>query len=91
MALVFNVIVLLTNGFAVFTKGNWDAASFVSAYLDIPLVLLAYAIWKILKKTKIVSLEAIPLIEALDQSDQYPDEPPAKGRGIIRLVSWIWD
>ncbi|EFX02102.1 amino acid permease [Grosmannia clavigera kw1407] len=91
VAFVFNIIVLLTNGFTVFTKGNWDAASFVSAYLDIPLVLLAFSIWKILKKTKMVSLDAIPLLEALDQSDQYPNEPLTKRKGIVRLVSWLWD
>ena len=31
--MVFCTVVLLTNGFAVFTKGNWDAAGFVTAYL----------------------------------------------------------
>ncbi|OAA59184.1 amino acid permease [Niveomyces insectorum RCEF 264] len=90
VAFVFNVIVLLTNGFAVFTKGNWDAASFVSAYLDIPLVLTAYALWKLLKRTKITSLEAIPLADALRQASEYPDEVE-KRRGWIRSVSWLWD
>lgn len=32
-ALIFCIILLLTNGFAVFTKGGWDPASFVTAYL----------------------------------------------------------
>jgi amino acid transporter len=27
------IIILLTSGFSVFTTGNWDAATFVSAYL----------------------------------------------------------
>ncbi|KAF4121983.1 hypothetical protein GMORB2_7576 [Geosmithia morbida] len=37
---------------------------------DIPLVLGAYLIWKFLKKTSIVSLKSIPLVEALDQADK---------------------
>lgn len=32
-ALVMCVIVLFTGGFTVFTRGNWDASSFVSSYL----------------------------------------------------------
>lgn len=32
-ALVSCIIILLTGGFTVFTKGNWDPASFVSSYL----------------------------------------------------------
>lgn len=91
VGIVFFSIVLLTNGFTVFTTGNWDPASFVSAYLDIPLVLTAFTAWKLLKKTKVVSLDAVPLVDALNQADQYPSELETKSRGIIRLVSWIWD
>lgn len=32
-ALFMCIIILLTGGFAVFTKGNWNASNFVSAYL----------------------------------------------------------
>ncbi|KAF5133866.1 Dicarboxylic amino acid permease [Metarhizium anisopliae] len=59
-----------TCGFAVFTKGNWNASNFVSAYLDIPLVLAAYFIWKFVKKTKIVALADIPLQRAFERADQ---------------------
>ncbi|KAL7930116.1 amino acid permease domain-containing protein [Trichoderma chlorosporum] len=68
-ALFMSSIILLTNGFVVFTKGNWSASGFVSAYLDITLVLAAYLIWKYLKKTKIVALKEIPLEEALMQAE----------------------
>ena len=93
IALVFNIIVLLTNGFTVFTKGNWDPASFVSAYLDIPLVIGAFAIWKLLKKTKLTRLEDIPLAEALEQADQYPDDDTVRKSTFLRILtfSWLWD
>ncbi|KAF4508468.1 hypothetical protein G6O67_004844 [Ophiocordyceps sinensis] len=64
------VIILLTSGFAVFTQGNWNATSFVSAYLDIPLVLGAYLVWKHLKGTKVVKLSEIPLRTILEQADK---------------------
>ncbi|KAK4240513.1 amino acid permease-domain-containing protein [Achaetomium macrosporum] len=86
------IIILLTSGFSVFTKGNWDASTFVSAYLDIPLVLAAYLFWKIFRKTKIVSLSEVPLEDAFSRADEYdPDELSDKKRGWIRTISWIWD
>ena len=85
------VIILLTNGFTVFTAGNWDTATFISAYLDIPLVLVAYLSWKFYKKTKIAALDSIPISEALEQALRYPEDPEPKRRGWIRFVSWLWD
>ena len=55
-------------------------------------MLAAYLIWKLLKKTKIVSLSDIPLEEAFAQAEEIPDdEPPVKKRGRAHWVSWIWD
>ncbi|KAK0629705.1 proline-specific permease [Bombardia bombarda] len=90
-ALFMCIVILLTSGFSVFTKGNWDPATFVSSYLDIPLVLTAYLFWKFFKKTKVVSLDEIPLDTALEQADMYEDEPEDKQKGWIRAVSWLWD
>ena len=50
VALLACDIILLTGGFTVFTKGNWNTASFVSSYLDIPLVIIAFTLWKVIKK-----------------------------------------
>ncbi|OAA67483.1 Amino acid/polyamine transporter I [Cordyceps fumosorosea ARSEF 2679] len=69
-ALGMCVVILLTGGFRVFTKGNWSAQSFVSSYLDIPLVAAAYLIWKRVKRTKVVKLSEIPLLAALEQAEQ---------------------
>ncbi|KAL0931271.1 Dicarboxylic amino acid permease 3 [Colletotrichum truncatum] len=90
-ALFMCIIILLTSGFEVFTKGNWSASGFVSSYLDIPLVLGAYLIYKFVKKTKVVSLDSIPLHDAFEQADAFPEEPEEKKTGPIRFVSWIWE
>lgn len=58
---------------------------------DIPIVLFAYFIWKFVKKTKIPSLKSIPLEDAFQQVDQYPDEPEGKSEGWVRVISWLWD
>ncbi|KPM36332.1 hypothetical protein AK830_g10229 [Neonectria ditissima] len=66
--LVMSITILFTGGFAVFTKGNWSNVGFVSSYLDIPLVIGAFLIWKFVKKTKFVSLSEIPLKQAFEHS-----------------------
>jgi amino acid transporter len=37
---VFFGMVLIFNGFAVFTHGNWNTRNFISAYIGIPYVLM---------------------------------------------------
>lgn len=54
-------------------------------------MLAVYLIWKYLKKTKIVSLESIPLADALEQVERYPEEPEKKQKGWLRFASWIWE
>ncbi|KAI0150273.1 amino acid permease/ SLC12A domain-containing protein [Xylariaceae sp. FL1272] len=86
------LLILFTGGFTVFTAGNWNGQDFVSSYLDIPLVLTAYLIWKLFKKTSIVPLAEIPLQEAFKQiEDVLEFDEPVKHRGWIRVISWIWD
>ncbi|KAK2609110.1 hypothetical protein QQS21_002337 [Conoideocrella luteorostrata] len=71
-ALVMCILIILTSGFTVFTKGRWSPNTFVSAYLysDIPLVATAYLLWKFVKKTKIVTLADIPLHRAFERAEQ---------------------
>ncbi|QPG98406.1 hypothetical protein C2857_007577 [Epichloe festucae Fl1] len=69
-ALVMCAIIILTSGFTVFTRGNWSSSTFVSAYLDIPLVITAYLVWKFAKKTKIVALAEVPLHRAFERAEQ---------------------
>ncbi|GKZ24948.1 hypothetical protein AbraIFM66951_011805 [Aspergillus brasiliensis] len=75
-ALVMCVIVLFTGGFTVFTRGNWDASSFVSSYLDIPLVLAFYLGYKFYRKTELVSSYEMPLEQALLECRNDPDNVP---------------
>ncbi|PYI31125.1 amino acid transporter [Aspergillus indologenus CBS 114.80] len=77
-ALVSCIIILFTGGFAVFTKGSWDPASFVSSYLDIPLVLAFYLGYKFWKKTRLVPVHEIPLQQALQEVRDDPEEEPVK-------------
>uniref|UniRef100_A0A8H7TW43 Amino acid permease/ SLC12A domain-containing protein n=1 Tax=Bionectria ochroleuca TaxID=29856 RepID=A0A8H7TW43_BIOOC len=69
-ALCMCVLILFTSGFSTFIKGHWDTSVFVSSYLDIPLVLSVFLIWRFWKNTKPIPLHKIPLLEVLDQIDE---------------------
>ncbi len=54
-------------------------------------MLTAYLVWKAVKKTSIVSLESVPILDALEQAEQHPEEIEPAPKGAIRYVSWMWD
>ncbi|KAH8655985.1 arginine permease [Tricladium varicosporioides] len=88
-ALVACLLFLLTGGFSVFVKGNWDTATFISSYLDIPLVLVAYGGWKCFKRTKFIPLDEIPIRGALDEMTRSPEENIPRARGLLKLnILW---
>ncbi|WP_204266950.1 hypothetical protein, partial [Citrobacter youngae] len=35
-SIIFLSIIILTNGYAVFIKGNWDTSNFIAAYITLP-------------------------------------------------------
>lgn len=53
-------LILLFNGFASFMP-KWNASDFFASYVTIPLVLLSFIIWKLVKKTKFVPLDEMDL------------------------------
>ncbi|KAJ5490943.1 hypothetical protein N7539_002510 [Penicillium diatomitis] len=89
-ALVSCTIILFTGGFAVFTEGNWSPATFVSSYLDIPLVLCAYGGYKLIRRTKIVPLDQIPLQQALYEAENDPENVPLKKDSFLAKVNILW-
>jgi amino acid transporter len=57
---------------------------------DIPLVITAFSLWKIFKRTQIVKLADIPLLEALERASQ--DVEPEKVLPLWRkMVGFLWD
>ncbi|KAJ5785765.1 Amino acid/polyamine transporter I [Penicillium pulvis] len=90
VALIACVILLLTGGFTVFTSGSWDPATFVSSYLDIPLVLLAYGGYKLIRRTKIIPLQMVPLRQALDEAENDPENVPIKKETIWAKMNILW-
>ena len=62
----------------------------MGCFRDIPLVLSAYVIWKVFKRTKIVRLEDIPLTDALERAEQDVGVEPKVPRWK-KVVGFLWD
>lgn len=90
-ALFMCLLILITNGFEVFTRGGWSTSGFISAYLDIPLVLTAFLLWKFIKKTRFIKLSEIPLKEALDDIDRNPEPLDPASKGWMKYIGVLWD
>ncbi|KAF7193109.1 putative proline-specific permease put4 [Pseudocercospora fuligena] len=93
IALTFFIIIIIFNGFAVFTHNkdgtsNWSVQDFVTAYVGIPIYVGFYLFWKILKRTKFVrSSEAdIWTGKAALDAEVWPEREP---RNWLEKV-WFW-
>ena len=70
---------------------QFDAVSFVSYYIELPIMVLMYFAWKIIKRTKIVKLEDMDL-----ETDRYYGEvdvtPSAKGwkEKVRYALTWLF-
>lgn len=91
IALFMCLVILFTGGFSVFTKGGWSTSTFVSSYLDIPLVIAAFLLWKYVKGTKMVDLAHVPIRAALDEVARHPEPLELKSKGWRRVVNFLWD
>jgi amino acid transporter len=82
-------LLLLTGGFSVFIHGNWDTETFFSSYFNIPLIFVLYFGFKFWKKTKIVTLDEMPIRYFLDIANQNPEPKEESPRGW-RKINILW-
>lgn len=83
-----NLSIILFNGFAVFTRGNWAVSDFVTAYVGIPIYFALYGFWKIFKRTSWVKSENADIWTgkaALD-AEYWPERKP---KNMIERI-WFW-
>ncbi|KAM0426245.1 hypothetical protein ACHAPT_008597 [Fusarium lateritium] len=84
-------LLTLTNGFAIFLKGNWDVKSFIAAYITIPLFLVLYIGHKIWFRTPLcIRLQNIDVITGKKEMDDLAaqDVPPVPKNMLEKF--WFW-
>ncbi len=87
-ALIFFSIVIVFNGFYVFSP--WNVNEFVTAYVGIPIYFALYIFWKIFKRSKFIRPAEADIHTgkaAMDAADLlWPERKP---RNIIERI-WFW-
>lgn len=71
------------------TKSSWSTETFISSYINIPIVILAYFIYKFIFKTQILSLEKVPVLRYIEIAEQNL-EAPAKPVTGWRRLNILW-
>lgn len=83
------LILIFTGGYATFIHGHWSTETFISSYLNIPIILVLYFGAKFWMKSKIIPLSEIP-IRGFIQIWQDNPEPPEKKRTGIQRFNILW-
>jgi AAT family amino acid transporter len=90
ISVILNSVLVLVQGWSSFSP-KFDAVSFVSYYVELPIMALMYVVWKVVKKTKIVRLEDMDL-----ETDRYDAEldgdSPVEGwkAKVKHVVTWLF-
>ena len=90
-ALGFLTIVTITNGFQVFFPGNFTAASFLAAYITLPLFVALYLGHKLVRKTpwmrKVEDIDVLSGLDAIEGTQGH--EGDAEKLGVWKRT-WNW-
>lgn len=90
LSLTFFSILLLTGGYSTFMVGHWDTHTFISSYINIPIVLILYAGYKFTKTSTIIPLAEIPIQPFIDIYNAETDVEVKRRRGLHKL-NFLWD
>lgn len=87
------ILLCLTNGFQIFFPGNFSVASFLAAYITLPLFLALYLGHKLWARTPWVrSIETVDVWSGIEEADRQEEEDigPSEPRNLLeRIWSWI--
>ncbi|KAF4825423.1 putative amino-acid permease [Colletotrichum siamense] len=85
---ILNTFIILIQGWSCFAP-RFDAANFVSFYIELPVMLVMIIGWKLYKKTKLVSLSEMDL-----ETDRYTPETDTEKRGwrekLKTSIDWLF-
>ncbi|KAI0936272.1 hypothetical protein AcV5_004452 [Taiwanofungus camphoratus] len=85
----FSLFICFFSGWAVFLKGNWVTATFVTSYLPLVLFPILYIGAKLWTRAPVVPIHEMDFITGLKQveADSY-DEPPPRN-WVERVWQWL--
>lgn len=89
LCVILNSIIILVQGWSCFSP-SFDAVSFVSFYIEIPLMLLMYLGWKYYKRTRLVPLEEMDLATDVHEPDPAQVLKVGQKARLKTVIRWIF-
>ncbi|KAG5936407.1 hypothetical protein E4U60_002569 [Claviceps pazoutovae] len=84
-----NSFLVLVQGWSCFSP-KFDGVSFVSFYIELPIMLVMYLAWKYFKRTKFVSLDDMDLVTDVYVADAEELEKKGWQSKARRIVGWLF-
>ncbi|PHH86428.1 hypothetical protein CDD83_10261 [Cordyceps sp. RAO-2017] len=89
MAVILNSCLVLVQGWSCFSP-KFDAVSFISFYVELPIMIIMYAGWKWFKRTKLVGLGEMDLVTDVHMADEEAAEEEKGWRAKAkRIFTWL--
>ncbi|KAJ7104356.1 amino acid permease/ SLC12A domain-containing protein [Mycena belliarum] len=89
-ALCWSVVIVIFNGWTVFIKGEWDVSDFIVAYINLPIFLVLYGAYKILRRSKFVRASKMDFHSNIPPPDSVDlDEVEATTMGGM-VLAWLF-
>ncbi|RKU49073.1 hypothetical protein DL546_003920 [Coniochaeta pulveracea] len=88
ICVILNSFLVLVQGWSCFSP-KFSGVDFVSFYIELPVMLVMYVAWKVIKRTKIVRLDEMDLetdVYVADEAEKEKKGWLARGR---RIVEWL--
>ncbi|WWC88222.1 uncharacterized protein L201_003127 [Kwoniella dendrophila CBS 6074] len=86
----WSTIIIIFNGWEVFTKGSWNSSNFVIAYIGLPVFsILTLGYW-LIKKPKHLKIDELDMFSNIPTDEQVSyEEPPPKNFGV-KIVNFLF-
>ncbi|KJZ71695.1 hypothetical protein HIM_08892 [Hirsutella minnesotensis 3608] len=89
IAVILNSCLVLIQGWSCFSP-RFDAVSFVSFYIELPIMLIMFVGWKLLKRTKFVSLDEMDLETDVHTADEEVEEKQGWKAKAHKALTWLF-
>ncbi|KIL96635.1 aat family amino acid transporter [Fusarium avenaceum] len=89
ICVILNSFLVLVQGWSCFSP-KFDGVSFVSFYIELPVMLIMYVVWKLIKKTKIVKLSEMDLETDVYTVEEKVTEETGWKVKAKNVVSWLF-
>lgn len=89
LAVILNSFIVLVQGWSCFSP-KFDGVSFVSFYIELPVMLIMFVAWKFIKKTKVVKLDEMDLeTDVHPRKEQELEKKPWQAK-LKNAVTWVF-